>query len=78
MQLGKNELMNEKILDNEAVIVIKGLKKSFDTLKVLDGIDFSLFKGENIAILGRSGSGKSVLTRNPWNVADHLVAIKRN
>ncbi|WP_184135355.1 ABC transporter ATP-binding protein [Arcicella rosea] len=63
MQLGKNELMNEKILDNEAVIVIKGLKKSFDTLKVLDGIDFSLFKGENIAVLGRSGSGKSVLIK---------------
>ncbi|MBB6004390.1 phospholipid/cholesterol/gamma-HCH transport system ATP-binding protein [Arcicella rosea] len=55
--------MNEKILDNEAVIVIKGLKKSFDTLKVLDGIDFSLFKGENIAVLGRSGSGKSVLIK---------------
>lgn len=55
--------MNEKNLDNEAVIQIKGLKKSFDTLKVLDGIDFSLFKGENIAVLGRSGSGKSVLIK---------------
>ena len=63
MQLSKRELMNEKIVDNEAVITIKGLKKSFDTLKVLDGIDFNLFKGENIAVLGRSGSGKSVLIK---------------
>ncbi len=55
--------MNENTIDKEAVIAIKGLKKSFDTLKVLDGIDFNLFKGENIAVLGRSGSGKSVLIK---------------
>jgi phospholipid/cholesterol/gamma-HCH transport system ATP-binding protein len=48
---------------DESVITIKGLYKSFDDLEVLKGIDFNLFKGENVAVLGRSGSGKSVLIK---------------
>jgi phospholipid/cholesterol/gamma-HCH transport system ATP-binding protein len=58
----KTEL-NTKTDDNNHVIVIRGLKKSFDDNIVLDGIDFDLQKGENIAVLGRSGSGKSVLIK---------------
>jgi len=49
--------------NNEPVISIKGLKKSFDTLTVLNGIDIDILKGENMAVLGRSGSGKSVLIK---------------
>jgi phospholipid/cholesterol/gamma-HCH transport system ATP-binding protein len=45
------------------VISIKGLKKSFGTLNVLNGIDLDINKGENVAVLGRSGSGKSVLIK---------------
>ena len=45
------------------MIAIKGLHKSFDDLDVLKGIDFSLFEGENFAVLGKSGSGKSVLIK---------------
>lgn len=48
---------------DESVISIKGLYKSFDNLQVLKGIDFNLLKGENIAVLGKSGSGKSVLIK---------------
>src|SRR5665647_502214 len=48
---------------DEPVISIKGLYKSFGNLKVLKGIDFNLFKGENVAVLGKSGSGKSVLIK---------------
>jgi phospholipid/cholesterol/gamma-HCH transport system ATP-binding protein len=48
---------------DESVISIRGLYKSFDDLEVLKGIDFDLFKGENVAVLGRSGSGKSVLIK---------------
>jgi phospholipid/cholesterol/gamma-HCH transport system ATP-binding protein len=48
---------------DEPVISIKGLYKSFEDLQVLKGIDFTLFKGENIAVLGKSGSGKSVLIK---------------
>jgi phospholipid/cholesterol/gamma-HCH transport system ATP-binding protein len=47
----------------EPVISITGLYKSFGDLKVLQGIDFNLFKGENVAVLGKSGSGKSVLIK---------------
>lgn len=45
------------------VISIKGLYKSFGDLDVLKGIDFSLFEGENVAVLGKSGTGKSVLIK---------------
>jgi phospholipid/cholesterol/gamma-HCH transport system ATP-binding protein len=50
-------------IDDQAVISIKGLYKSFGDLQVLKGIDFDLFKGENVAVLGKSGSGKSVLIK---------------
>jgi len=47
----------------EAVIKIEGLCKSFGTNQVLDHFDLSLFRGENLAVLGKSGSGKSVLIK---------------
>ncbi len=47
----------------EAVITIKGLKKSFDGNAVLRGADLELYKGENLVVLGRSGTGKSVLIK---------------
>jgi phospholipid/cholesterol/gamma-HCH transport system ATP-binding protein len=49
--------------ENTSVIEIHNLYKSFDELDVLKGIDFTLLKGENIAVLGKSGSGKSVLIK---------------
>ena len=57
------ELKKHIINYNEAVISISGLYKSFGDLDVLKGIDFELFKGENVAILGKSGTGKSVLIK---------------
>ncbi len=48
---------------DEVVISIKGLYKSFEELHVLKGIDFTVFKGENVAVLGKSGTGKSVLIK---------------
>ncbi|WP_295670809.1 ABC transporter ATP-binding protein [uncultured Mucilaginibacter sp.] len=45
---------------NEAVISIKGLKKSFGEKEVLKDINLELKRGENIVVLGRSGTGKSV------------------
>lgn len=44
----------------EAVIEIKGLKKSFGKKPVLKNINLSVKRGENVVILGRSGTGKSV------------------
>ncbi len=47
----------------EPVITISGLYKSFGTLEVLKGIDLTLHKGENVVVLGKSGTGKSVLIK---------------
>jgi len=56
-------MKNVHEIDNEAVITIRGLYKSFGGSPVLRGIDLDLFKGENFVVLGRSGSGKSVLIK---------------
>lgn len=45
------------------VIKIRGLEKSFEDFTVLRGIDLDLYQGENLVVLGRSGSGKSVLIK---------------
>ncbi|WP_183557127.1 ABC transporter ATP-binding protein [Mucilaginibacter sp. SP1R1] len=45
------------------VISIRGLKKSFEDYAVLRGIDLDLYAGENLVVLGRSGTGKSVLIK---------------
>jgi phospholipid/cholesterol/gamma-HCH transport system ATP-binding protein len=44
-------------------IVVKGLHKSFGEQTVLNGIDLTVEPGENLAVLGRSGTGKSVLLK---------------
>src|SRR5665213_248991 len=44
----------------EIVISIKGLKKSFGEKDVLKNINIEIKKGENVVVLGRSGTGKSV------------------
>lgn len=46
-----------------AVISVRDLYKSFGDNDVLMGIDLDLFKGENVVVLGRSGTGKSVLIK---------------
>lgn len=48
---------------NNPVITIRALEKSFGDLDVLKNIDMDLFQGENLVVLGRSGSGKSVLIK---------------
>lgn len=56
--------------DDETVVKVAGLTKSFDDLEVLKGIDFRLAKGDNLVILGRSGSGKSVLLKTMIRLVD--------
>ena len=48
---------------NDAVITIRELEKSFGDFRVLRGIDLDLYQGENLVVLGRSGTGKSVLIK---------------
>lgn len=47
----------------ESVIKIRNLKISFGDLHVLRGVDLDLYQGENLVVLGRSGTGKSVLIK---------------
>jgi phospholipid/cholesterol/gamma-HCH transport system ATP-binding protein len=44
-------------------VVVKGLRKSFGEQQVLKGIDLTVDKGEILAVLGQSGTGKSVLLK---------------
>ena len=55
---------NEHHIDmNDTVISIRDLYKSFGAKHVLQGINLDLHKGENVVVLGRSGTGKSVLIK---------------
>lgn len=47
----------------ETIANIKNLKKSFGTNHVLTDINFTIQKGENLVVFGKSGSGKSVLIK---------------
>ena len=46
-----------------ALVEIRNIHKSFGTLEVLKGIDFSVDEGEVVCLIGRSGSGKSTMLR---------------
>ena len=45
------------------MIEVKGLRKNFEGLKVLNGIDYKINQGEKIVVIGPSGSGKSTFLR---------------
>jgi len=46
------------------VIQLRGVKKRFGAQVVLDGVDFDVNEGETVALLGPSGTGKSVLLKH--------------
>lgn len=54
----------------EPKIKVENLHKSFDTKKVLDGVDLEVYNKESLVILGGSGSGKSVLIRSITSLLD--------
>lgn len=47
----------------EHVVEVRGLHKAFGKNKVLHGFDMDVHRGENVMVLGKSGSGKSVLIK---------------
>jgi phospholipid/cholesterol/gamma-HCH transport system ATP-binding protein len=50
------------------MIEVRDLKKSFASHRVLDGVSFSIEKGESVVIIGASGGGKSILLK-------HLIGL---
>lgn len=49
--------------NDEAIIKVKNLRKSFGDNEVLKGIDYEIHRGEKIVVIGPSGSGKSTFLR---------------
>lgn len=47
----------------DSVIQIRNLSKSFGDMDVLKNVNLDLYRGENLVVLGKSGSGKSVLIK---------------
>lgn len=54
---------NESAQGGKAVIEIKDLYKSFGDNHVLNGFNMTLMEGENLVVMGKSGSGKSVMIK---------------
>jgi phospholipid/cholesterol/gamma-HCH transport system ATP-binding protein len=48
---------------NTTALEVLNLNKTFDGIKILDDVSFTLHRNENLAIVGRSGTGKSVLIK---------------
>jgi phospholipid/cholesterol/gamma-HCH transport system ATP-binding protein len=48
---------------SESPVAVQGLRKSFGSQMVLDGLTFQLVAGQVTCVLGRSGTGKSVLLK---------------
>lgn len=57
------KVLNQDIITNETVIEIKNLRIAFKNQDVLKDVSLRLYKGENLVVLGKSGSGKSVLIK---------------
>ncbi|WP_341730443.1 ABC transporter ATP-binding protein [Microcoleus sp. EPA2] len=48
---------------DEPLIELKGISKSFNQTPILDGVDLKIYRGEALAIIGPSGTGKSTILR---------------
>lgn len=63
--------MNASINNRKIVIEITDLQKSYGDNHVLDGFNMVLYEGENLVIMGKSGSGKSVMIKCLIGLEEH-------
>lgn len=49
--------------EKKPIVEVRGFRKAFGPKVVHDGVDFTLFEGEVVSLIGGSGTGKSVLLR---------------
>ncbi len=63
MEKNPKHQSTEGIINDDKVIIVNKLYKSFGDNDVLKGFNLDLKKGENLVVLGKSGSGKSVLIK---------------
>jgi phospholipid/cholesterol/gamma-HCH transport system ATP-binding protein len=59
----KFDITDDEPMNEKQVVEIKNLKKSFGKQVVLTDVSLNLYEGENLVVLGKSGSGKSVLIK---------------
>ena len=52
------------MLKTPSKIALQGVKKSFGTKSVLNGVNLNIARGESLVVIGGSGTGKSVLLKN--------------
>ncbi len=63
------------------VLSIRGLRKGYDSIEVLHGIDLTILSGQRVALMGRSGTGKSTLLNcicgiEPFDAGEIVIADK--
>ena len=63
--------METKKPNVKPIIEIKDLRKSYGNNHVLDGFNMVLYEGENLVIMGKSGSGKSVMIKCLIGLEEH-------
>ena len=56
-------MMENNMRTNDVTIRVRGLKKDFNDVSVLKGLDIDIHKGDVVCVLGASGSGKSTFLR---------------
>lgn len=61
---------------SEVVISVKNLSVAYDSLRVLEGLNFDIANGEFVAIVGKSGTGKTTLLNSLAGFIKHNGNIK--
>lgn len=78
----EHEKKNRKIISNEKVLQVKNLQVSFRTyggeVEAVRGVNFDLYKGETLAIVGESGCGKSVTSNAIMGLIPQPSGIIKN